>query len=150
MKRAIQMAYLSLAKTKSLFGKGFSAKIEDIKIRNHHSNEGGNDMEKEELQGVAFQIIAIAGEARSLVHEAFHAMRNSDFKEAQAKLDAANETLVQAHNAQTELLTAYASGDDVLVEIIMVHAQDHLMTAMTLHETATEMLALYRKIEGKA
>ena len=33
------------------------------------------------------------------------------------------------------------------MEIIMVHAQDHLMTTMTLREVALEMLSLYRKIE---
>ena len=29
----------------------------------------------------------------------------------------------------------------------MVHAQDHLMTTMTLREVALEMLNLYRKVE---
>lgn len=32
------------------------------------------------------------------------------------------------------------------MEIIMVHAQDHLMTTMTLREVALEMLHLYRKV----
>ncbi|WP_407053697.1 PTS lactose/cellobiose transporter subunit IIA [Streptococcus pneumoniae] len=29
---------------------------------------------------------------------------------------------------------------------MMVHAQDHLMTTMTLLEVAKEMLALYKKV----
>ncbi len=36
---------------------------------------------------------------------------------------------------------------EIKIEIIMVHAQDHLMTTMTLREVALEMLSLYRKIE---
>lgn len=31
----------------------------------------------------------------------------------------------------------------------MVHAQDHLMTTMTLREVALEMLELYKKLEEK-
>ena len=39
-----------------------------------------------------------------------------------------------------------ASGVEIKIEIIMVHAQDHLMTTMTLLEVAKEMLALYKKV----
>ena len=37
-------------------------------------------------------------------------------------------------------------GVEIKIEIIMVHAQDHLMTTMTLLEVAKEMLALYKKV----
>lgn len=53
---------------------------------------------------------------------------------------------MKAHQAQTNLLQEYAGGKEVKVEIIMVHAQDHLMTTMTLREVALEMLELYKKV----
>ena len=43
-------------------------------------------------------------------------------------------------------LQDYASGVEIKIEIIMVHAQDHLMTTMTLLEVAKEMLVLHRKV----
>jgi len=58
-----------------------------------------------------------------------------------------NTELVEAHRAQTKLLQDYASGIEMKMEIIMIHAQDHLMTTMTLREVAIEMLNLYRKVE---
>lgn len=104
-------------------------------------------MNQEELQVVAFEIILHSGSARTSVHEAFADMREGHYNEAVEKLEVANADLLEAHHAQTNLLQEYASGTDIKIEIIMVHAQDHLMTTMTLREVALEMLNLYRKIE---
>ncbi|MDG3143065.1 PTS cellobiose transporter subunit IIA [Streptococcus suis] len=103
-------------------------------------------MTTEELQMAAFGIILSSGNARTLVHEAFAAMREGAYDKAEQLLEDANADMLEAHHAQTELLQQYASGVDIKIEIIMVHAQDHLMTTMTLREVAIEMLALYRKV----
>lgn len=102
-------------------------------------------MESEKIQEIAFEIILYSGDARTLVHEGFQAMRADKFEKAAEKLEAANESLVKAHKSQTGLLQAYANGEKVVMEVIMVHAQDHLMTTMTLREVALEMLALYER-----
>ena len=79
-------------------------------------------MNQEELQVAAFEIILHSGTARTEIHEAFADMREGRFDEAEAKLDHSDE------------------------EIFIVHAQDHLMTTMTLLEVAKEMLVLHRKV----
>ena len=104
-------------------------------------------MNQEELQVAAFEIILHSGTARTIVHEAFADMREGRYDEAAEKLETSNESLLEAHHAQTKLLQDYASGIEIRIEIIMVHAQDHLMTTMTLREVALEMLNLYRKVE---
>ncbi|WP_373756269.1 PTS cellobiose transporter subunit IIA [Streptococcus ferus] len=103
-------------------------------------------MNTEELQMAAFQIILNSGNARTTVHEAFAAMRDGDLDLATEKLESSNAELLEAHHAQTELLQKYAAGTEIKIEIIMVHAQDHLMTTMTLREVALEMLELYKKV----
>ncbi len=103
-------------------------------------------MNQEELQVTAFEIILHSGTARTAIHEAFSAMREGRFDEANEKLEFANSEILEAHHAQTKLLQDYASGVEIKIEIIMVHAQDHLMTTMTLLEVAREMLALHQKI----
>lgn len=103
-------------------------------------------MNQEELQLVAFQIILHSGTARTEVHEAFSDMRLGHYEEALERLEHANKELVEAHHAQTALLQDYASGVDIKIEIIMVHAQDHLMTTLTLREVALEMLELYKRL----
>ncbi|MCY7051278.1 PTS cellobiose transporter subunit IIA [Streptococcus parasanguinis] len=104
-------------------------------------------MNTEELQVAAFEIILHSGTARTEVHEAFALMREGKYAESEEKLEVANTELVEAHHAQTKLLQDYASGVEIKIEIIMVHAQDHLMTTMTLLEVAKEMLELHKKID---
>lgn len=100
-------------------------------------------LSSEQIQLVAFTIILHSGNAKMKTHEAFKAMRNANFVLAHELLEAANDELLEAHKSQTELLQSYANGKKIEMEIIMVHAQDHLMTAMTLHEIASEMSHLY-------
>ena len=103
-------------------------------------------MTRDDLQVIAFEIILHSGDARALVHEGLDLMRNGKFDEASKKLDEANEKLLEAHKSQTNLLQNYANGDEIVLEVIMVHAQDHLMTTMTLRELALEFLEVYKKI----
>ena len=67
-------------------------------------------MNAEQLQTAAFEIILSSGNGRTLTHEAFKLMREGKHSEAEAKLEEANGAFVEAHNAQTELLHAYANG----------------------------------------
>ncbi len=103
-------------------------------------------MDVSESQLVAFTIISSSGMARASVHEAMDAMREGDFELARAKMDEADEYLVEAHKAQTDLLHQFANGVVIEIQIIMVHAQDHLMTTMTLKEVAQEMMHLYKAL----
>ena len=43
------------------------------------------------------------------------------------------------------MLQEYASGTSFTCDILLIHAQDHLMTTMTLREVALEMLGIYQK-----
>ncbi|MCF0246183.1 MAG: PTS cellobiose transporter subunit IIA [Ileibacterium sp.] len=105
-------------------------------------------MDVTESQMVAFNIIMHSGNARAIVHEAMDAMREGNFEEADAKLQEAEDALVEAHKSQTDLLQEFARGTDILIQIIMVHAQDHLMTTMTLKEIALELKEVYKKINA--
>lgn len=106
-------------------------------------------MDQEQIQSVAFEIISYSGAARTKIHEAFSMMRNNELENVESKLEEANEEILLAHKSQTELLKQYSSGETINMEIIMVHAQDHLMTVMTLKEMALEMLYLHEKVENK-
>ena len=103
-------------------------------------------MSNEESQLVAFNIILHSGTARALVHDAINLMKVHDFEGAQAKMAEADEELVAAHQSQTDLLQSFAGGTKIEIEIIMVHAQDHLMTTMTLKEIAIELEPIYKAL----
>ena len=99
----------------------------------------------ETLQVIAFELILHSGNARTLIHEAYDLMEDNNFKRADTKLAEATDELVLAHRVQTSLLQDYAKGDEIIIAIIMVHAQDHLMTTMTLKEVAERMKVLYER-----
>ncbi|WP_042251790.1 PTS cellobiose transporter subunit IIA [Leuconostoc mesenteroides] len=104
-------------------------------------------MKSEDIQVVAFEIILHSGNARTMVHKAFEAMREKKFKLSNENLKLSNDELLLAHKSQTNLLQEYAEGSHIDMEIILVHAQDHLMTTMTLREMAIEMQTLYEEVQ---
>ncbi|EGU32481.1 PTS system, cellobiose-specific IIA component [Vibrio ichthyoenteri ATCC 700023] len=95
---------------------------------------------------VVMEIICNAGEARSLCYEALKLARNNDFDRAQEKLAQGKECLNKAHLTQTQLIEADQGEGKVPMTLVMVHAQDHLMTTILAHEMATEMVALHQKL----
>lgn len=103
-------------------------------------------MDESESQMVAFEIILHSGNARTAVHEAMDFMKEAKFDEAEAKLAEADEELTLAHKAQADMLHEFGQGTKIEVQIIMVHAQDHLMTTMTLKEVAVEMENIYKRL----
>ncbi len=103
-------------------------------------------MDNETSQLVAFNIISFSGMARAFIHEAMDAMREGDFELADTKMQEAEDQLVEAHKSQTDLLHQFANGVEIEIQIIMVHAQDHLMTTMTLKEVAEEMKPIYKAL----
>lgn len=93
-----------------------------------------------------FGIISNAGNARSLAFEAIEAGENDDFEKATALVTEGREALGQAHVLQTQMIQAEARGEHVEVNIILVHAQDHLTAAETELNMAEKFIKLYQKL----
>ena len=105
--------------------------------------------EQNEHIEVIMGLIIYGGNAKSLSMEAIYAAKRGKFDLAAEKLNEANESLVLAHHSQTSLLTKDASGDNIELTLLMVHGQDHLMNAITFKDLATEVIDVYRKIDGQ-
>lgn len=93
---------------------------------------------------VSFALIASAGTARSLAFEALRLAKEGDFAQADELMGQSRAASLEAHHAQMDLLTREASGDHLPVDVILVHAQDHLMCAMLAQELIAELIELYR------
>lgn len=89
-------------------------------------------------------LILNAGNARSLAIEAFRLARAGRYEEADQHLAECQEALNEAHEAQTGLIQAELSGEKSEVTLLMVHAQDHVMNAMTVHDLVREMIEMIR------
>lgn len=103
----------------------------------------------EEDYEVAFKIIAYAGNAKSSSLLAIRSAKAGDFEAAQKQLEEADRDLHEAHNAQTKMLVQEARGNPVPINIILVHAQDHLTGAMLTRDLAEEFIDLHKALAEK-
>lgn len=98
----------------------------------------------EDINSIAFELILYAGNGRSSSMEAIQEAKKGNFERAEELLKEATKELGKAHKFQTKLIQAEASGESNPVNILLIHAQDHLMTAMTVRDLATEIVEVYK------
>jgi PTS system cellobiose-specific IIA component len=96
-----------------------------------------------EIEQIAFTMIVHAGNARSLCFEALRAVQENKFDEAADNLSKVKAELAEAHHIQTNMLQKEAAGEKQEVNLLMVHAQDHLMCAILAKDMAEQMIPLY-------
>lgn len=101
----------------------------------------------EDMEQIIFQLILHGGNGRSSAMEAIHAAKQGNFIEARTKLQDSTDGLNEAHKFQTKLIQAELKGEKTETSLLMVHAQDHLMNAMTLKDMAAEFVDLYEYIK---
>ncbi|WP_315459560.1 PTS lactose/cellobiose transporter subunit IIA [uncultured Streptococcus sp.] len=102
-------------------------------------------MNKEEVTMLGFEIVALAGDARSKILDALNLAEEGKFDEAEEMIEEANKVLVAAHNSQTDMLAKEASGEDIALGLIMMHGQDHLMTTVLLKDLIHHLINIYKK-----
>lgn len=100
----------------------------------------GNEMEM-----AVVGLITHAGNARSLAIQAIRTARKGDFEQAGQLLQQCDEAMEEGHEYQTKLICQEAGGEPVALSLLMVHAQDHVMNAMTVRDLAVEMIAMMKE-----
>jgi PTS system cellobiose-specific IIA component len=96
---------------------------------------------------LAMTLIAGAGDSKSYAMEAIYNAKDGNFVEARACIGQARDALVSTHDLQTELIRGEMSGESKTeVTLLMLHAQDHLMSAITTRELAEEIIELYERL----
>ncbi|GAM75399.1 PTS system [Vibrio ishigakensis] len=103
-------------------------------------------MEKFDLEELVMGIIVNAGTSRSLCFEALHLAKAGDFDAAQTKLTEARAAANEAHAVQTQLIEHDQGEGKVQMNLVLVHAQDHLMTSMLCRELVEEMIELHKRL----
>ena len=105
------------------------------------------NLEEPQTMDVVLDLIVHSGNAKSIGMEALDASKQGDFPLARQKLEEADEELLVAHQAQTNLLKQEASGQTIFVSLLMVHGQDHLMNAITFLDLARELVEVYQNMK---
>ncbi|ECN4092287.1 PTS N,N'-diacetylchitobiose transporter subunit IIA [Salmonella enterica subsp. enterica serovar Enteritidis] len=105
-----------------------------------------NQTAAEELEEVVMGLIINSGQARSLAYGALRKAKEGDF-EAEAMMDQSRIALNEAHLVQTKLIEGDQGEGKMKVSLVLVHAQDHLMTSMLARELIAELIELHEKLK---
>lgn len=97
----------------------------------------------------SFEIILHAGNAKNMAMEAINEAENSNFKKAYELLDQTNDEILLAHEGHKDLLVKLANGERVDVDLLMVHAEDHLNSATEEILMAKHIVKLYERMGEK-
>lgn len=100
----------------------------------------------EDKYSMVFELILNAGNSKSQSLLALEAARKFDFEESEKCLEGAEKELRTAHKAQIDMIHQEAQGNPIEVNIVLVHAQDHLTMAMMAKDFAEEFVNLYKMI----
>lgn len=101
------------------------------------------------MEEIIFEIISSAGEAKGLAYEALQYAEQGEFEKAEECLKESDEALLKVHSIQTNLIQEEAGGNKVEISLLMVHAQDHLMSAIEAKTLIEGMIKIYKKIDRK-
>lgn len=100
------------------------------------------------IEETIMKIILHSGNAKSDAFEAIQAAKDHNIELARECMEKANSELTNAHHVQTSLIQAEARGEKAEVSLLLIHAQDHLMNAITFKDLANEFVDLYETLKG--
>ncbi|MGG0845419.1 PTS lactose/cellobiose transporter subunit IIA [Peribacillus simplex] len=100
----------------------------------------------EGMEAVAFQIISNVGTAKSLIMEALYEARDRRYESAEKKLKESRTHMLEGHHAHAGLIQQEASGQKVEISLLLMHAEDQMMSAETISDLVAEMIRMYREM----
>ena len=103
----------------------------------------------EGLELLCFNMISYVGNARSDYIEAIHRAKEGKYEEAQALMESGRAAFVEGHKTHGELLAKDASGEGGQVSLLLLHAEDQMMSAEAFGILAEEFISVYKKMEEK-
>lgn len=93
---------------------------------------------------ISFQLILHSGNARSNIIQSIRAYKDGRTDESGTFLTKAEEELRKAHDIHFQMIQKEAGGAKTDVSLLFMHAEDHLMSALSMKELVKEMLDLFQ------
>lgn len=104
-------------------------------------------MDQEKQLEIVMEMIACAGQAKSLAYEGVALAKKGDFAQAKEKLRQAEDCANQAHNRHSDLLIYDANHEDLRLNLLTVHGADHLTGADLATEMARELIEIHQELQ---
>lgn len=98
------------------------------------------------IEEVVFEIISNAGFAKSLSYEALELSISGKIEEANNKLKEAESFLLNSHKIQTSIIQNEARGNKMDINVLFIHAEDHLMSAIEIKNLIERLIKMNDKL----
>ena len=103
----------------------------------------------EKFELACFQIITYVGTARTHLSMQSIVRKKENNDEAAELIKQGDEAFSLGHNAHADLLTMDANGEISNGYMLLMHAEDQLMSAESFRILADEFIVLYKRIDEK-
>lgn len=100
----------------------------------------------EAFETACFGIITYVGTARSCFINAVQCAKKGDFEAAKEQLRQGDEAFTEGHHIHADLIAQDASGELKEAGLILMHAEDQLMSAETFRIMAEELIEIHEKL----
>lgn len=99
----------------------------------------------EEMEMSCFKLISAVGSARSSYIEAIHAAKVGNYEKASQLIEEGDSSFMEGHKVHMQLIQNEASGSKNEMSLLLVHAEDQLMSAEGFKILALEFIDIYKK-----
>lgn len=103
---------------------------------------------KEEIQLIACQIVSAVGAAKSMYMEAIALAKEGEIEAAKEKIKEGRNFYLESHNHHFDLIQKEAGGGDMPFSLMLMHAEDQLLSTETIEIMATEMIDIHEKMKN--
>ncbi|MCY8317143.1 PTS lactose/cellobiose transporter subunit IIA [Bacillus vallismortis] len=93
---------------------------------------------------ISCQLILHSGNARSSIIQSLRAYKEGNKEEADALITKADQDLSAAHDIHFQMIQKESGGDAAAFSLLLMHAEDHLMSTLTMKELVKELLDLFQ------
>lgn len=94
---------------------------------------------------ISFQIISHSGQARSHILESLRRYREGDVEGCRTLVSEASEMISKAHAVHFHLIQKDAQGEGRPLTLLLMHAEDHLMSTQTMRDLVQELIEIFEK-----
>lgn len=101
----------------------------------------------EDLELICFKIISMVGSAKSYYIEALQEAKNGNFSKAKELIEEGDQNFIEGHKVHHELIAQEANGNKVEFSILLLHAEDQMMSTETIKLLVLELIAVYETLK---
>ncbi|SEN71584.1 PTS lactose/cellobiose transporter subunit IIA [Lihuaxuella thermophila] len=101
-------------------------------------------LEKLTPEQIGFHLVLHSGNARSKIIQSLREYRAGNLSRSETLLDEAEEDLSHAQQIHFHLIQKEANGDKAAFSLLLMHAEDHLMSTLTMKDLVKELLEVFK------